>query len=73
MYIPLIALSSGGSFGFFMGIGMLMRSEMEGKQEEGSQRRKNGLDIEQELNYFKIDPISGRMSRIPMYRGYKNI
>lgn len=28
MYIPMIALTSGGSFGFFMGVGMVMRSEM---------------------------------------------
>ena len=27
--IPLIAISTGSSFGFFMGIGMLMRNEME--------------------------------------------
>ncbi len=29
--IPTFALSSGCSFGFFMGIGMVMRQEMEGK------------------------------------------
>ena len=28
MYIPMIMLTSGGSFGFFMGVGMIMRSEM---------------------------------------------
>ena len=28
MYIPMFALTSGGSFGFFMGVGMVMRSEM---------------------------------------------
>lgn len=31
LVIPMIALTSGGSFGFFMGVGMIMRSEMEGK------------------------------------------
>ncbi len=70
MYIPLIALSSGGSFGFFMGIGMLMRSEMEGKDEKAQSQKMNGFKVEQELSYFKIDPISGRMQRIPMYKGY---
>ena len=34
LVIPMIALSSGGSFGFFMGVGMIMRSEMEGQEEE---------------------------------------
>lgn len=29
--IPMMALSSGGSFGFFMGVGMIMRSEMDEK------------------------------------------
>jgi len=33
MYIPMAAIGSGSSFGFFMGIGMVMRSEMEGKDE----------------------------------------
>jgi hypothetical protein len=36
MYIPMSALGSGGSFGFFMGIGMIMRSEMEGTHDEES-------------------------------------
>ena len=30
LVIPMVALTSGGSFGFFMGVGMIMRSEMEG-------------------------------------------
>jgi Reactive mitochondrial oxygen species modulator 1 len=34
MYIPMIALTSGGSFGFFMGVGMIMRSEMEPAHQE---------------------------------------
>lgn len=28
IYIPISAITSGGSFGFFMGLGMVMRSEM---------------------------------------------
>ena len=31
LVIPMVALTSGGSFGFFMGVGMIMRNEMEGK------------------------------------------
>lgn len=34
MYIPMAAIGSGASFGFFMGIGMIMRSEMEGINNE---------------------------------------
>ena len=30
--IPFVAISTGCSFGFFMGIGMIMRNEMEGEQ-----------------------------------------
>ena len=30
LVIPMVALTSGGSFGFFMGVGMIMRNEMEG-------------------------------------------
>lgn len=33
MYIPMSAIGSGCSFGFFMGIGMIMRSEMEGVEQ----------------------------------------
>jgi hypothetical protein len=36
MYIPMIALTSGASFGFFMGIGMVMRSEMQPRSLESS-------------------------------------
>ena len=32
IYIPISAVTSGGSFGFFMGVGMVMRSEMEGSE-----------------------------------------
>ena len=34
IYIPTAALGSGTSFGFFMGIGAVMRSEMEGVTKE---------------------------------------
>jgi len=33
LYVPMAALGSGASFGFFMGIGMVMRTEMEGASE----------------------------------------
>ena len=35
LVIPMVALTSGGSFGFFMGVGMIMRNEMEGKIDDG--------------------------------------
>ena len=31
--IPFVAVSTGCSFGFFMGIGMIMRNEMEGNED----------------------------------------
>ena len=34
LYIPMAAIGSGSSFGFFMGIGMVMRTEMEGLDDE---------------------------------------
>jgi hypothetical protein len=46
-YIPLSAIVSGGSFGFFMGIGMVMRSEMEGTEETTS------------CNVIEINPETG--------------
>ena len=33
MYVPMAALGSGASFGFFMGIGMVIRTEMEEKKD----------------------------------------
>ena len=33
LYIPTAAIASGCSFGFFMGIGMVMRTEMEGEDD----------------------------------------
>jgi len=68
MYIPLLAISSGGSFGFFMGIGMLMRSEMEGKEEAGVDSKQSS-----DYQYLKIDPLSGEVREVPMYRGYLNL
>lgn len=41
MYIPMSAIGSGGSFGFFMGIGMIMRSEMEGLPDEENQSKES--------------------------------
>lgn len=34
LYIPMAALGSGCSFGFFMGIGMVMRTEMAGESSD---------------------------------------
>ena len=35
-YMPAAAIGSGCSFGFFMGIGMIMRTEMEGADSENA-------------------------------------
>ena len=66
MYIPMSAIGSGASFGFFMGLGMIMRTEMEGKeQEEGSYLRQ-----QQQSEYMitRIDPETGKVSYDPMYK-----
>ena len=36
MALPFVAVSTGCSFGFFMGIGMIMRNEMEGNEDLNS-------------------------------------
>ena len=59
-YIPMIMFTSGGSFGFFMGVGMIMRSEMEPA-------------VEKECDDFmvaKIDKEEGAISREPVYKRY---
>lgn len=59
-YIPMIALTSGGSFGFFMGIGMVMRAEMEPKSTNSTDE-----SITSESDSFmvkKIDPLTGELS-----------
>lgn len=37
LYVPMAALGSGASFGFFMGIGMVMRTEMEEAKSESDE------------------------------------
>jgi len=55
LVIPMVALTSGGSFGFFMGVGMIMRSEMEGT---------DGEDIYQVCT---IDSQTGDITYRPVY------
>ena len=43
LVIPMVALTSGGSFGFFMGVGMIMRSEMEGKNIDEDEEAEEAL------------------------------
>ena len=59
LVIPMIALSSGGSFGFFMGVGMIMRSEMEGAEEENQ-----SYDV-------CIIKESGEVEYTPIYQKYQ--
>jgi hypothetical protein len=63
MYIPMAAIGSGSSFGFFMGIGMIMRTEMEGKDNSDG-TKDSPYDIKQ------IDPESGEVSFSPVYKKY---
>jgi len=55
LVIPMVALTSGGSFGFFMGVGMIMRSEME------------GTDAEDIYQVCTIDSQSGDTTYRPVY------
>lgn len=50
MFIPSAAIGSGCSFGFFMGLGMVLRTEMQGFKDE-----------EEEIFVKIIDPKSGLM------------
>jgi hypothetical protein len=68
MYIPMAALGSGSSFGFFMGIGMVMRTEMEGTDET------QHLDINPHTSPYMIttiDPSTGKISSVPLYKPYQ--
>ena len=46
MYIPGAAIASGCSFGFFMGIGMVIRTEMEGMEDDFEKQK------EEDRKYF---------------------
>ena len=59
MYIPMIALTSGASFGFFMGMGMIMRSEMEEK------------DCAEDDVYRVVTIEEGAVSYSPIYKQYQ--
>ena len=62
MYIPMIALTSGGSFGFFMGVGMVMRSEMAPKVVAGEEQEEDAL--------YQVTVITGEagVQREPLYQ-----
>eukprot|EP00347_Sterkiella_histriomuscorum_P001120 403373249 len=66
MYIPMSALGSGASFGFFMGIGMIMRSEMEGVEDQLA--LKEGDSYNSEYTVVSFNPQNGQVSRTPIYK-----
>ncbi|TNV80912.1 hypothetical protein FGO68_gene11471 [Halteria grandinella] len=64
MYIPMIMLTSGGSFGFFMGIGNIMRSEMEEKTANGSEENDDEYSV---VTVSVNEDASVSVSREPIY------
>ncbi len=66
----MIAISSGGSFGFFMGIGMVMRAEMETKtcnsDDESSKSKEESV-----YRLRKIDPSTRELTESPMFEKYR--
>jgi Reactive mitochondrial oxygen species modulator 1 len=77
MYIPMIALTSGGSFGFFMGVGMIMRSEMLAahSSEEVSKSKSENTSLSSAfmIKRIDVDLESGeaRLTREPIYKRYQ--
>ena len=61
MFIPMIAITSGASFGFFMGLGMVLRSEMHEVKESESD----------DFMLKSIDEESGELRMTPVYRKYQ--
>mmetsp|Transcript_48775 Transcript_48775/g.35897 ORF Transcript_48775/g.35897 Transcript_48775/m.35897 type:complete len:164 (-) Transcript_48775:32-523(-) len=59
IYIPTAAVGSGASFGFFMGIGAVMRTEMEAAEEK-----------EEPLLVKSFDPASQQIAHKPIYYPY---
>ena len=62
LYIPTAALASGCSFGFFMGIGMVMRTEMDANDDNSISR--------DEYQLTKIDLETGKRTHTPLYQKY---
>ena len=54
-YIPMAAIGSGSSFGFFMGIGAIMRTEMEGNASDSEEGKEK---VRREI-IRQIDPFTG--------------
>ncbi len=63
MYIPMAAIGSGSSFGFFMGLGMIMRSEMEGIP-EGDNEKCNPYAVQ------SFNPETNSVDTSPIYKKY---
>ena len=68
MYIPMAAIGSGSSFGFFMGIGMVMRTEMEGSEDT---KHYDNDPLNSPYMITKIDPQTWKVSVSPMYKPYE--
>jgi len=78
VYIPMAAIGSGSSFGFFMGIGAVMRAEMEGNEDMEKFMKEDKNEREQ-MNMFErsdvgtiaeINPFNGQVSYKPMYQPF---
>lgn len=72
LYIPMSAIGSGGSFGFFMGIGMIMRSEMEGKVEDEGDHSQS-FTQSSVYSFTAFNPRTGEICEKPMYHGSLSI
>ena len=65
---PISAVGTGCSFGFFMGIGMILRTQMEGYEEDCDNDKNAGYQI----IFVKQDPETGKLqiTKEPIYQKY---